>query len=201
MDTMDISDYEMTFVYETDEKYIEEYEEFLKNYKYSKGNNFEMLYTILGNLKDWVWVGGVNHTGHNGDTFDRGYTYFQKYFNYKKEHPEITNACECGHYITENCWIYNKKEDMILTLGNCCIRRVLGNDYQKNGKAKKCKHCKKEHRNKKTIYCNDCRYMIFCKSCDKDITNRVFCPDCRNCIVCKKPTKGYKYCFKCNLDR
>ena len=198
---MDTMDYEMTFVYDTDEKYIEEYEEFLKNYKCSKGNNFEMLCTILGNLKDWVWVGGVNYTGHNADTIDRGYSYFQKYFNYKKEHPEITNECECGHYITENCWIYNEKEDMILTLGNCCIRRVLGNDYQKNGKTKKCKHCKKEHKNKKTIYCNDCRHMTFCKSCDKDITNRVFCPDCRNCIVCKKPTKGYKYCYKCNLDR
>ena len=199
---MDMCDYEMTFVNETNENYIEEYEQYLESYKCPK-NNHDVLYSILGNFKDWVWVGGILNTGYNSETYDRGYEYFEQYFNNKKNHPDTTDECECGHAIVENCWIYNQKTDTIYTLGNCCIRSVMGNDFQKNGKIKKCRHCKKEHKNKKTIYCNDCRNMKFCKTCNKDITGRVFCPDCRDtsCVMCNKPTKGYKYCYNCNVSR
>lgn len=178
---INMMDYEMSFVEETnsyyEEEYKTEYEDFLNNIKVSKETHIEIMIRILGNLKDWVWVGGTRYTGYNKKTLLRGEEYFDKYFNYKRKKPEYICDCICGHDITENCWIYNKNTDVIITVGNCCIKKFFGNIFQKNGKIKKCRECGTSHKNKKSIYCNDCK--------DK------------YCLKCCKPAKGYKYCFKC----
>ena len=196
---INVSEYEFSFVEETNEQYEDEYKEYLKTFKYSNKDRYDILSESLGNLNDWIWVGGINYTGYTPDTFYRGLEYFNEYFNNKKEHPEETGECECGHEIVENCWIYNEKKDKFAVVGNCCIKRMFGNEYQKNGKTKKCKNCKACHKNKKTIYCNECRHKKFCKDCNKDITGCYFCPDCKNksCIKCGVPVKEYVYCYKC----
>jgi hypothetical protein len=64
--------------------------------------------------------------------------------------PEYKNKCICGHTIKENCYITNG--DIILTLGNCCIKKFLPKEKQ----GRTCEKCGNPHRNRKYNKCNDC---------------------------------------------
>ena len=42
-----------------------------------------------------------------------------------EEPPDKEDRCICGHRIKENCYITDG--NLILTLGNCCVKRFLKN--------------------------------------------------------------------------
>lgn len=66
--------------------------------------------------------------------------------------PERRTHCLCGHWITNQCYIYNKTKKIAYVIGNCCINRFVG--------GKRCYECNKKHRNIITKYCNDCRKIF-----------------------------------------
>jgi len=169
-------EWDMGNVLELNEKYEEEFKDYIMSHRY-----IDRMYYLLGDFKSWVWVGGC-HPKHIS-ILNKTEQYFHEYFKGKRDPPEYQVECLCGHPIIENCWIYNKELDKVETVGNCCIRRCKGtNDGEnKNGKTKMCRNCNNPHKNKKTIYCNDCK--------DK----------C--CLSCGEVTKGYMYCYKCFINK
>lgn len=111
-----------------------------------------------------------------GDT-GRHLNYFKIFFKEKlnktpKWFPKKSNNCVCGHYIQENCLIVDKNTNVIINVGNCCIKRFI----PKNTRT--CEICNNPHNNRIVNRCNDCRIGI----CDK----------------CDKPCKEeFKLCFNC----
>ena len=61
------------------------------------------------------------------------------------------NTCICGHDISENCYITDG--NIIIVLGNCCIRKYL----PKTQCGRTCRICKQPHKNRKNNICNKCR--------------------------------------------
>ena len=86
------------------------------------------------------------------------------------EFPEHQERCVCGHKIKENCYI--TKDDSLLVLGNCCIKKFLPNS------GRTCENCDKPHRNRKVNRCNSCRIGV--------------CDDCNT-----KCNPDYKTCYNC----
>jgi hypothetical protein len=93
--------------------------------------------------------------------------------NLKK--PSYQRKCICDHEIINNCYIINK-EDNILVLGNCCIKKFV----EKSKRT--CGWCGKEHRNRKYNLCNECKVMA-CKICGD-----------------KKEASYYNHCRKCSEE-
>jgi len=101
----------------------------------------------------------------------------QRHANYYKmacpndDLPDLVDRCICGHKITENCYITNEYE--IIILGNCCIKRFLPDENS----GRTCEVCKKPHKNRKNNRCNDCRVGL-CNECGKE------CGDYKTCAKC-----------------
>jgi len=72
--------------------------------------------------------------------------------------PEQVNECVCGHKISENCYITDGEQ--ILVLGNCCIIKFCPKS------SRTCEKCEAPHKNRKVDRCNDCRTDI-CGRCKK----------------------------------
>ena len=115
----------------------------------------------------WKYVGG--DTG-------RHLNYYRVVFR-DKELPGKKTKCICDHIIRENCYIRNRDSDILLVLGNCCIKRFLPANKAK----RTCEICNKTHRNRIVNRCNQCRKGL----CDK----------C-SCII---PIK-YRKCIKCHFS-
>lgn len=75
--------------------------------------------------------------------------YYVNNFSKIFHRPEVRHHCLCGHYIKNQCYIYNKKLKMAYVIGNCCIERFV--------KGKRCFKCGAKHQNRITKYCNVCR--------------------------------------------
>jgi hypothetical protein len=89
------------------------------------------------------------------------------------KYPDWVNACICGHWIQENCYVVNINDDnKLIPLGNCCIKRFLGD---KSGRT--CDKCEAPHVNRKYNLCNKCKPQSGQNKCEK----------CNEC--CKKPNK------------
>jgi hypothetical protein len=90
--------------------------------------------------------------------------------------PEKKLKFICGHDIIENCYITDG--NIILTLGNCCIKKFLPKD--KSGRT--CEKCGNAHKNRKCNLCNTCRYGKNCMKCgiekNKDYLKYELCYNC-----------------------
>lgn len=98
---------------------------------------------------NWKYCGGSNGRHLN-------------YFNLtckKKDLPDKVNNCICGHSITENCYITNGKQ--ILVLGNCCIKKFIPKS------SRTCVECGEPHKNRVVDKCNKCRKNV-CYQCKKE---------------------------------
>jgi len=94
--------------------------------------------------------------------------------------PEKKTNCICGHAIRENCYITDDK--VILTLGNCCIKKFLSKE--KSGRT--CEKCGLPHKNRVCNMCNECRYGKNCMKCGKE----------KN-----KEYLKYKTCYNCYFGK
>lgn len=110
--------------------------------KFIKGlKNYDLTYEEIVEGK-WKYCGG-NHGSH---------------LNYFKtsckgdDLPEQVNECVCGHAISENCYITDGEQ--ILVLGNCCIIKFCPKS------SRTCEKCEAPHRNSKDNRCNKCRRGI-----------------------------------------
>lgn len=73
--------------------------------------------------------------------------------------PEHSKKCVCNHTIKENCYITDPNEELIVIIGNCCIKKFI------DKKGRTCSRCKKPHNNRKDNYCNSCRNAKKCRKC------------------------------------
>jgi hypothetical protein len=137
--------------------------------RFKKGlkDNYDMDYETI--KIDWKYCGG--DTG-------RHLNYYRLCYK-KAKLPEHHNYCVCGHFITENCFITDNKQ--LLVLGNCCIKAFL----VKNGRT--CEDCGNSHKNRIINKCNDCKnkekykYCSVCK-CEKH-PNYIKYSRCYNCYI------------------
>ena len=114
-------------------------------------------------IKNWKYCGG--------DTENKDKNYFKTYFkNIEVLIDEKEEYCVCGHAITNNCYITNDEE--ILVIGSCCIKKFIKN------KTRTCEKCNEPHNNRACNRCNNCRKGV-CDKCDE------------------KYPKQYKYCWSC----
>lgn len=115
----------------------------------------------INELKEYAYCGGDSGAHLN---------YYKKTVN--KTIPKKKSYCICGHHIEKNCYI--RKDDKIIILGRCCIKKFIPKDQQ----GRHCEKCKKPHKNRKVNRCNDCR-LGFCDDCDA-VCPQVFkkCYDC-----------------------
>jgi hypothetical protein len=90
--------------------------------------------------------------------------------------PERVDYCVCGHKIIENCYITSENGDLLLVLGNCCIKKFIPKS------SRTCEKCGDPHKNRTVNRCNDCRYGI-CDICNK---------------ICNKK---YKKCYHCKFGK
>jgi len=128
-------------------------------------NAHQSIIDELGDIDQWEYAGG-----------DRDH--HKKYFNLKfrnknTKHPAQTDHCLCGHYIAENCYVYNSTNEEIKVLGNCCIKKFIPKS------SRTCEDCGETHRNRKWNKCNDCVENI-CFECGKENNSE------------------YKYCYACD---
>ena len=99
--------------------------------------------------------------------------YFESFFKKRlKWSPANTDHCICGHRISENCYIINNSEEILLILGNCCIKKFVPKS------TRTCEKCECPHKNRVVNRCNKCRIGI-CDKCNKK---------------CKRK---YKLCWNC----
>jgi hypothetical protein len=115
--------------------------------------SIELTKKFIEGLKNYnlTYLDIVNNNFHYcGGNNERHLNYYKLCFN-NKELPEKIDKCICGHKISENCYITDGK--IILTLGNCCIKKFLPKD--KSGRT--CEKCGKSHKNRKVNLCNNCK--------------------------------------------
>lgn len=74
---------------------------------------------------DWIYYGKetINIINHKiSDKSIINYIRYQEVSNNNIDvFPPYSTKCECGHVISENCYIKNIKTNEILVVGNCCI--------------------------------------------------------------------------------
>ena len=106
---------------------------------------------IIPNLRllGYTWDDFVKST-YCGGNRNQHLNYWKLRFGNKKI-PEFKESCLCDHELSiENCYI-EMADSKIIVLGNCCIKRFIGNS------SRTCSICKKPHRNRKDNFCNTCR--------------------------------------------
>ena len=114
------------------------------------------LYSALGDLTDWVYVGGTDNVN-----------YFNKVYPINVERPEppiFQGWCPCGQpNLVVNCWIRNKHTDEIRVIGSSC-QNLFG-----AGRKRLCGICGGVHKNRKDNYCNTCRAKLKLQMTDSPI--------------------------------
>ena len=94
-------------------------------------------------LQEWKYIGG--NRGRHARWYQNLYPDCSP--------PYSKVKCICSHPIIENCYIQNKETDVILIVGNCCIKRFLPLESQ----GRTCPNCQEPHRNRNDPWCDDCR--------------------------------------------
>lgn len=118
----------------------------------------------IDDIKDWTFCGGTDTEAH------------KKYYGVcfpKHRFPPSVDTCVCGVKIMRNCYIKNK-QNHILILGSCCIKRFISAGIKKT-----CSVCNAIHRNRIVNKCNNCRSGI-CDVCGKTIDDRF-----KTCFGCR----------------
>ena len=91
--------------------------------------NLNILDISYENIKKCTYAGGngrkrIKFTNeYYYDKNNRYYKYFLLKYGENAIFPDDVKYCVCGHEITENCYITNG--NIIIVLGNCCIRKYL----------------------------------------------------------------------------
>lgn len=134
--------------------------------------NYNLTYEEIIN-SNWKYAGG-NRRHH--------LNYFCLCFGSVEYLPDYTDECVCGHYIEENCYITDGKDDFMV-VGNCCIQKFIPLA------GRTCELCDNPHQNRKKNRCNECREKI-CDKCDASHTNKTT----KKCNKCSN-FKSCKYCF------
>ncbi len=126
----------------------------------TKMPSLELTDRFINGLKDYdltydeIKNGNWKYCGGNRD---RHLNYF-KLCCKNEDLPDKVNECVCGHKITENCYITDGEQ--ILILGNCCIKKFIPKS------SRTCERCDQPHKNRLVNRCNSCRWGI-CDICDK----------------------------------
>lgn len=95
-------------------------------------------------IDEWVYAGGDS---------GRHLKYFDIRYSAGKQPPMHSSHCLCSHYIVENCYIENTITNLLVIVGNCCIKKFLN----ENNKNRTCGICRTPHRNRKINLCSSCR--------------------------------------------
>jgi len=116
----------------------------------------------------WRYCGG-NHKQH--------LNYFKLLFK-DEQLPPIAKSCVCGHSISENCYITDGKQKLVL--GNCCIKKFIPNS------GRTCSVCGDPHKNRVINKCNTCRSGV-CDKCGSACDTNY-----RNCYDCDELKYGHR---------
>jgi hypothetical protein len=119
--------------------------------------------------EEWKYAGG-----------DEGrHLRYWKMINKNKQFkmPSKEPSCICDVEIQKNCFILNTKNNNILVVGSCCVKKFL----PKNQSGRTCEICGEPHKNRSNNRCNICRVGI-CNDCDKPCN------------------PNYSKCYKCNFN-
>ena len=114
---------------------------------------------------DWKYCGG--NRGHH-------LNYWRTCHGNMSLPPHETH-CVCNHKITENCYITDGKD--ILVLGMCCIKKFIPKS------TRTCEKCGKPHKNRVVNRCNECRLGV-CDGCGIEIEEWY-----NKCLTCKYKSK------------
>jgi hypothetical protein len=125
--------------------------------------------------QDYKYAGGTPD-----DNNPRHYNYWNKIKLQKPylKMPDIITECVCDHKIKNNCFIINKNDDIIV-LGNCCIKKFI----PKSGRT--CGRCGEPHKNRKFNLCNDCK-IDACNNCGGEKEEHYY----RCCNKCKEESES-----------
>ena len=127
---------------------------FSKSNKFFDSAYFKRLVENLKNIYDLTWDEFKLFFYAGGDTGKR-----LEYFHMKMGdiiiEPDKAQKCVCSQRIVEICYVTRKSKDIVVTMGNCCIKR-----YVPTGMSKTCEICGKPHKNRKNDKCKECRKDI-----------------------------------------
>ena len=117
--------------------------------------------------------------------------------------PPYNTECICTHDIVENCYLQCRlNRDLLLVVGNCCIKKFLPKELQ----GRTCAICGKPHRNRRDNFCNECRAKgpRPCADCGNWAVE-TFCEACKqlpHCAGCQArlEDENARYCGACRFD-
>lgn len=121
---------------------------------------------------EWAYAGGCTGSHLN---------YFLMIQDEFRLVPPPTQAlCICGHEISENCYIRRLRDNFLLVVGNCCIKKTLRDKARRT-----CSNCLTPHKNRNHNLCHNCSKKL-CHNCATDITtlierkslNHIYCQPC-----------------------
>ncbi|BAO49560.1 hypothetical protein [Alphaentomopoxvirus acuprea] len=111
----------------------------------------------------------------------------------KKFIPDPTNKCICGHYIKHQYWIMHTQKDIILTVGDKCITKIMN----LTANLIECKLC---HNicipaYKSSEYCRSCHNTII------EFSKKYIIKEKSDCVSCKKININtyMRYCIDCRI--
>lgn len=154
--------------------------------KFKKG--LEEYGMSIESLMDWFYC---------GNNREKKQYFFNHYPDGKL--PEKEDQCICGTPILVNHYLTDGKDNIIIC-GGCCISNFT--DIQMG---KCCLNCHKNHKNRNTEYCNNCRNLNFCSDCKTQVNRwKLKCDPCLlssvKCECGKSKKEGYKRCYTCNIE-
>ena len=126
-------------------------------------------------LHDWQYAGGEwnkNQPWHLA---------FKEKFEINCEWPAPVDRCVCDVEIKFLCYIANRKRDVVIITGRCCIDKFLGPNRRR------CEICNEPHRNRKHNMCTECRKLSNCKKC-KEFLER------------NEPYRKEQLCTECKIE-
>lgn len=167
-------------------------------------NNLRDLYHLeLDEIADGIYVGSIS--SEYGDVVGSGVV------DYEELYPDIirpnyTTYCVCGHVIEVNCHVYCPGADLVLAVGNDCVKHFF--EY---GTKRVCLHCKKPNRCH-TPLCSTCRELPQCVRCRKvggavrSTTSVCYSCDpppppgtCQTCL--RRCDPKYQVCYGCRFPK
>lgn len=126
---------------------------FSKTNQFEESSYFKRLVANLERIYGLTWDDFKLFFYAGGDT-KRHLEYFLSKMGGISQ-PDKAQNCACGQVIVENCYVTRKAKDIVVVMGNCCIKR-----YVPTGMSKTCEICNKPHKNRKDDICKKCRKEI-----------------------------------------
>jgi len=126
---------------------------FSETNKFKESSYFKRLVANLKEIYGLTWDDFKLYFYAGGDTGKHKEYFLTKMGGIGK--PGEAQRCVCGQIIVENCYVTRTAKDIIVIMGNCCIKR-----YIPTGMSKTCEICAKPHKNRKDDICKKCRKEI-----------------------------------------